>query len=405
MAGGELAQLTWIGVAAVAAPVAALSLRRLFVPGVVVELAFGVVLGPALLGWIVPTGEVLDFANFGLALLMFLAGLEMNLPLLRGRPLAMAAGSWAGSLLGALAVAGVLLLAGHHHGEIVIGLSLTTTALGTLLPILRDAGVLSTPFGGQVLAVGSVAEFGPIVLVALLLGGSHPLITVLLLAGFALLATGFAYAASRSWGRPVTDSLSRGLHSSSQLPVRAAIVLMIVLVFLATKLGLDVLLGAFAAGIVVRVALTGREQTSETKVFQGKLEAIGFGVFVPVFFIVSGARLDLTSFVHHPQALAAIPLFVGLLLLVRGVPVLIAYRKALPARRRMALGLLAATGLPLIVVITTIGTANGYVAGQTAAALVTAGVISVLVLPATAMRLIIDGYDPRTAPTDEGEAL
>ncbi len=405
MAGGELAELTWVGLAAVAAPVAALSLRRLFVPGVVIELVLGVVLGPSVLGWIGPAGQVLDFANFGLALLMFLAGLEMNLPLLRGRSLAMAGGSWAGSLLGALAVAGVLLLAGHRHGEIVIGLSLTTTALGTLLPILRDAGVLSTTFGGHVLAVGSVAEFGPIVLVALLLGGSYPLITVLLLAGFGLLAIGFAYGASRPWGRPVTDSLSRGLHSSSQLPVRAAIVLMIVLVFLASKLGLDVLLGAFAAGVVVRVAVTGREQTSETKIFQGKLEAIGFGVFIPVFFIVSGARLDLNSFVHHPQALAAIPLFVALLLLVRGVPVLIAYRKALPARPRLALALLSATGLPLIVVITTIGTANGYVAGQTAAALVTAGVITVLVLPATAMRLIIDGYSPRTAVSDGGEAL
>ena len=218
-----------------------------------IELVLGVVLGPAVLGWVAPAGQVLDFANFGLALLMFLAGLEMNLPRMRGRPLATAAVSWAGSLLGALAVAGVLLLAGHRHGEIVIGLSLTTTALGTLLPILRDAGVMNTAFGSHVLAIGSLAEFGPIVLVALLLGGNYPLITALLLAGFGLLAAGIAYAASRPSGRPVTDSLSRGLHSSSQLPVRAAIVLLVLLVFLATKAGLDVLLGAFAAGIVVRV--------------------------------------------------------------------------------------------------------------------------------------------------------
>src|SRR5664279_4652186 len=135
-------QLTWIGVAAVAAPVVVLRLRRLAVPGMVIELVLGVLLGPTVLDWIKPTGLVLDFANFGLALLMFLAGFELRLSVMRGRNLGLAGLSWFGSLLGALMVGVALLLAGHRHGEIVIGLSLTTTALGTLLPILRDAGVV-----------------------------------------------------------------------------------------------------------------------------------------------------------------------------------------------------------------------------------------------------------------------
>jgi Kef-type K+ transport system membrane component KefB len=346
-----------------------------------------------------PAGLVLDFANFGLALLMFLAGLELRLSVMRGRTLGLAGLSWGGSLLGGLVVVVVLLLAGHRHGEVVIALSLTTTALGTLLPILRDAGLLETPLGHHVLAVGSFGEFGPIVLVALLLGGDHPVLTALLLAGFGALATGFTIAAGRSWGRSVAEALRRGLHSSSQLPVRAAMLLVIALVFLASRLGLDVLLGAFAAGIIVRVAITGRDQDAETEVFEGKLEAIGFGLFVPVFFIVSGARLDLNSLLDHPVALAAIPLYVALMLAIRGLPVLYVYRRALPTRPRQCLALLSATGLPLIVVITTIGTANGYVATQTAAALVTAGVITVLVLPLTAMRLLLPGRPP-AAPVD-----
>lgn len=409
MAQSEIAQLTWVGLAAVAAPAAGLALRRWSVPGVVLELMLGVLLGPVVLDWVVPAGLVESFANFGLALLMFLAGLEMDLSVMRGPPVRLAALSWAGSLLGALIVAVVLLAAGHRHAETVIALSLTTTALGTLLPILRDAQVLDSPFGRYMLAIGSIGEFGPIVLVALLLSGTYPWLTVVLLAGFLLIAAGFAFAAARPWGRPVTDALSQGLHSSSQLPVRVAMVLVVGLEFLTTELGLDALLGAFGAGIVVRVAVNNRQNFEMTELFRGKLEAIGFGLFVPAFFIVSGASLDLNSFARNPQALAAIPLFVVLLLLVRGIPTLICYRRVLPERQTAAVALLSATGLPLIVVITTIGTANHYIATQTGAALVAAGVVSVLVFPTVAMRIsTVAAPTRRPTPTDSddpGDAL
>jgi Kef-type K+ transport system membrane component KefB len=178
------------------------------------------------------------------------------------------------------------------------------------------------------------------------------------------------------------------LHSSSQLPIRVAMLLIIALVLLASHLGLDVLLGAFAAGIIVRVAVAGREDLAETADFRGKLEAIGFGLFVPIFFVVSGTRLDLSAFSSHPQALIAIPVFLALLVVARGLPALLVYRTALRNQHRYALALLSATGLPLIVVITAIGTANHYVATQTAAALVTAGMLSVLILPAVALRVL-----------------
>jgi Kef-type K+ transport system membrane component KefB len=388
VAPGAITQLTWLALAAVLAPVITSMLRRFSIPGVVLELLLGIVLGPVVLGWISPTGVVLDISNFGLALLMFLAGFEIDLRVIRGDPLVKAASSWGGSLIIGGIVALVLVVAGHRHGEVVIGLSLCTTALGTLLPVLRDANAVETPFGRYMLAVGSIGEFGPIILIALLLGGSYPLLTVALLLAFALLAVAFGFVASRPWGRPVTERLRHGLHSSSQLPVRLCILLLVALELLATKLGLDVLLGAFAAGLIVRVSLTGREDTEETAVFRGKLEAIGFGLFVPAFFITSGAGLDLNSFTKHRAALTAIPLFFALLLVTRGLPALIVYRQVLPPRPRWSLALLSATGLPLIVVVTAIGTANHYIAPQTAAALVTAGMLSVLILPAIGIRLL-----------------
>jgi Kef-type K+ transport system membrane component KefB len=377
-----LAQLTLIAAAGVAAPLLAETVKRLGVPGVVIELGLGIVLGPQVAHLVSPSGLVLYFANIGLALLMFLAGYELDLATVRGRPLKLAGTSWAASLVLALVVVLVLVAAGHRHGALVVGLALTTTALGTLLPVLRDTGVLDSPFGTFMLAIGSVGEFGPIVLIALLLGHTNPVLTALLLIGFGVLAVGFAFAAARPWGARVTDGLRRGLHSSSQLPVRVSMLLVIALVLLAANLGLDVLLGAFAAGIIVRVAVAGREDTDEATAFRGKLEAIGFGLFVPIFFVVSGARLDLHIFTRHPAALIGVPVFLLLMLIGRGLPTLVGYRRVLPARQRVAIALMSATGLPLIVVVTTIGVTDGQVATQTAAALVTAGVLSVLILPA-----------------------
>jgi Kef-type K+ transport system membrane component KefB len=229
------------------------------------------------------------------------------------------------------------------------------------------------------------------------LSGKQPLVTAALLAAFAAIAAGIGFAAGRKWGAPITENMRRGLRASSQLPVRVTMLLLLALALLATQFGVDVLLAGFAAGLIVRTALAGRKETPETEAFEGKLEAIGFGLFVPIFFIVSGAKLDLASFGGHPLALAAIPLYVVLILAIRAIPTLLVYRRVVPSRQRAALAFMSATGLSLIVVITTIGTANGYVAGQTAAALVTAGAVTVLVFPALAVRLL-----SRTSATGDG---
>jgi Kef-type K+ transport system membrane component KefB len=397
-----LTQLSLIAVAAVLAPMLSLLSGRMAVPGVVIEILLGVLIGPSVLGWAHTDDIVTAFSEFGLAMLMFLAGYELDLVAVRGRPLVLAGASWGMSLGLASIVGSVIILAGHRHGEIVTGLALSTTALGTLLPILHDSGVLATPMGRHILAVGSIGEFGPIVLVALVLGEQNPGITSLLLLAFAALAVASAFVANRPWHIRIRRVLKRGLHASSQLPVRLCMLLIAAMVLLASHLGLDILLGAFAAGTVVRVAVAHLDDEVHLAIFRGKLEAIGFGFVVPIFFVVSGVNLDLAAFRRHPIALLSIPLFFMLMLVIRGLPVLLCYRHELDRSERVGLALMAATGLPLIVVVATLGEADGYISSGHAAALVTAGMLSVLVFPALSLRVlgrarVTDNEDPLAA--------
>ncbi len=217
---------------------------------------------------------------------------------------------------------------------------------------LRDAGLFDTRFGSYIGAIGTVGEFGPIVAVALLLTNKQPLVTSLLLAAFIVVAVVTVLLAPRQQQPRVVAILNRHLESSAQLPVRISLLLIVLLVLLAETLGLDVLLGAFAAGIVVRLF----SARGESERIRTKLEAIGFGFLIPIFFVVSGIQFDLHVFIHHPASLWRVPLFVVLMLAARGLPVPVFYRTVLSRPERLPMALFSATGLPLIVVITGIAT-------------------------------------------------
>jgi Kef-type K+ transport system membrane component KefB len=384
MSPSTVGTLVLIGIVAVISPMLAELTGRLGIPDVVFEIALGIVIGPAVLGLAHPDSVIVALEDMGLSYLMFLAGLELDLRRIRGRSLQLATTGWVISLALALVIALALTLIGTVLDAVVIGLALTTTALGTLLPILRDAGMFEGRFGARVMAIGSVGEFAPILAVAVLLDGRSPGITSVLLLLFVVVAVAAAVVAARPHPPKMIQFLHRHVHSSAQLPVRVAMLLIVSLVLLAYELGLDVLLGAFAAGIVVKLFVHGDDST----IVKGKLEAIGFGFLVPVFFIVSGMQFDLRALFATPTAFLRVPLFLFLLLVVRGAPVFLLYRRDLPRRELAPLALCAATGLPLIVVITTIGVAEGRMRPVNAAALVAAGVLSVLLYPTLArMRL------------------
>jgi len=371
-----LSSLALIFAAALLAPLLSEATRRLRLPIVVFELLLGVLIGPYVLGWAEASEVVKTLSDIGLAFLMFLAGYDLDLDRVRGEPLRLATAGWALSAVVAFGTAFVLVETGFVLSALLVGLALTTTALGTLLPMLRDSGDLETKFGSYVLAIGAAGEFLPVVGIALLLTTDNPGGTAVLLVGFVLLAAAAAAIALRPKPPRVVEVLGRGLHSSAQLPIRLAVLLVIGLVWVASELGLDVLLGAFAAGLIVRLGNSGREQ----KIVSEKLEAIGFGFLIPIFFIVSGMNFDVEA-LASPSAIWRVPVFLALFWVARGVPVLFLYRKAVPGRDRAALSLFASTALPLVVVITGIGTATGRMHPENATALVGAAMLSVILFP------------------------
>jgi Kef-type K+ transport system membrane component KefB len=403
----DVYQLMLVAAAAVLAPLLVATVRRFAIPSVVLEIVFGIILGPQVLDLVQPTGLVDGLSVLGLSMLMFLAGYELKLDTIRGRPLRLAGISWGLSVVLAAVVGLGIHVSGGHGGEIVIPLALTTTALGTLLPVLRDAGVLGTPLGRYAMALGSVGEFGPIVLVGLLLAGTDPVQSILVLAAFALLILGSAFLASRPWGEGLVSFLAKGLRASSQLPVRITLLFMLGLIAIASEFGIDILLGAFAAGVVVRIPAAKHDDEEDdadaSSIFGYKLEGIGFGMLVPIFFVVSGTRIDLKALFSQPSSALVVPGFLLLMIVVRAIPTFLVYRKGLERRQRRALAVMSATGLPLIVVITTIAVENGYLSSADAAAMVAAGMLSVVILPAVSIALL--GRVREVRPIEPGAGL
>ncbi len=387
--------LVLIGLAGVLAPIIAEGSRRFIaVPEVVILIVLGIVLGPYVLDLAHSNNIVTALSDFGLTYLMFLAGTELDLSTMRQGHLGRAAGSWGASLVLALGVGAFLHATGLVLDSVVVALCLTTTALGTLLPILRDGGVLRTAVGPSILSVGAVGEFGPIVAVAVLLTNRDPRVTFLLLALFVGVAVTAALLATQVHPPQVIALMRRHLYSTSQLPVRISVLLVILLVYLAEKLSLDVLLGAFAAGVVVRLFIKGEDSEPITS----KLEAIGFGFLIPIFFIESGINFDLHALIHMPKVLLLVPVFTAIFLFTRALPTWAFFRSALTTAEVRTLAVLSATGLPLIVVITTLGVSEHRMKPQNAAALVAAGMLSVLVYPLIGLRWLGKDASATEAP-------
>ena len=370
-----------IVIAAVAAVTVVALPKRIAPPVVVLELILGIVIGPDVLG-IAESDDFLEFfSNLGLGMLFFFAGYEIDFERIRGKPLSLGAWGWLCSLVLAYGIGGALAAAGVVVSFLYTGSAMATTAIGTLIPILRDAGELRTRFGTHLLAAGAVGEFGPILLITLVLSTTQPLHEALILLGFIAIALVLALTSVRFAWRGI-PALERTLESSSQLAVRIATVLVFGLVLLASELGLDILLGGFVAGMIVRAALRGNELES----FESKLTAVGFGFLIPFFFVVSGINFDLEA-LGSAEAIGKLFLFLGLFLVVRGTPALLLYREVLNARDRMALAFFSATELPLVVAITTLAIDSGKMRPSTAAGLVGAAMLSTLIFPFVGMAL------------------
>ena len=356
-------------------------------PGALLEIVVGVLIGPSVLGWVTPDATVQAFALLGLSFLLFLAGSEVDLRRFRGTLGRRVAVSLVISLVAAACVGGVLVALGVG-GAVVIGVALLATSLGLVVPVLADAGALGRPIGRIAIAGASAGEVAAVVLLSVGLAESDTplagrlLLLVLLLAGLA--AIGLAVAGVEH-SMPLTALVGRLADTSAQIRVRWTVLLVAGLALAAQALGFEAILGAFLAGMLVRALDPDPERTHP--LYPVKLDAVGYGLLVPVFFVTSGLTLDLHGLVEHPAALATVPAFLLALLVVRGLPAL-AFRRELAGRELSALALLQATSLPFLIAATAIGREMGLLDPAVAAGLVAAGLASVLVFPAVAVALL-----------------
>jgi Kef-type K+ transport system membrane component KefB len=324
--------------------------RRL--PSVVLEIAAGIVIGPSVLGWVKVDLPISILSVLGLAFLLFLAGMEVELERLRGRLLVFVGSAFLLSLGLALLAGFGLYLAGQVVSPLLIAIILVATALGIVVPLLKDANESASDFGQLIIAGAMFAEFGSIILLSLFFSreASSTATKLVLLTGFVLLAAGFAFTVLRlERSKRIAAVLLRLQDTTAQIRVRGSFMLLVAFVALASTLGLETILGAFIAGVILRLVDGDRMMTHPQ--FRQKLEAIGFGVFIPVFFVTSGLQFDLPALFASPTTILRVPVFLAALLVVRGLPALL-YRPLVGTRRSMAAGLLQATSLSFIVAAT-----------------------------------------------------
>jgi Kef-type K+ transport system membrane component KefB len=362
---------------------------RFRLPAIVLEIVLGIVIGPSGLGWVKPDLPVSLLALVGLAFLLFLSGLEIDLQRLRGRILNLTALGFVVSFAIAIVTGLGLNAGGFVKSPLFVAIVLVATSLGVIVPVLKDSNNIGSSFGQLVIAAASIADFGAIILLSLFFSGKGSTSlagTLILLGVFGLVVVlvGFAIA-----GFEHSMSLSRVLRrlqdTTAQIRVRAAFVLLVGFTALAQSVGLETILGAFAAGALL--SLIDRDEAMTHPQFRLKLEAVGFGVFIPIFFVTSGLRFDLNALFASASTVARVPLFLLAIYLARGLPAFV-YVRLLRRSGAVIAGVLQATSLPFIVAATQIGLQLGVVSRASAAGLVAAGLLSVVISPALGLVLL-----------------
>ncbi len=381
-----------VGVVAVAVPLLLGLVPAVKVPAVVLEILGGILVGPTVLGWVHLDVAVRVVSDLGLGFLLFMAGFEIDLRRFDRRILVLVSQAFVVSAMLALLVAYGLQLGGQIRDGLLVGITLMATSLGVLVPILKDADQTETSFGRLIMAAGSLAELAPLVLLSVFFSASskNPSVDLGLLAGFVAFTAVVIVVTQRirEWG-PMRAVVHRLENTSSQLRVRLAITFALAFGVVAEHFGLATILGAFLAGVIVRRT---DETPASQEEFQGKLEAIGFGFLIPVFFVSTGVGLDIAALFHSSRAIILVPVFLVALLVVRGLPALL-YVRVVGRTRAIAAGFMQGTSLTFIVVATTIGVQTGHQRASTAAALVVAGLLSVIIYPPVALRMLMSAAD------------
>lgn len=377
----DLISLAIIALVAAACPILAKLIPGKLIPETVFLLIAGAVLGPNLVGAIELTDSVGLLSDLGLAFLFLLAGYEINPKSLTGSQGKRGLATWAVSIV--LAFLFVHFASGLFINEIesvAVAIALTTTALGTLMPILKERDLMGTRVGESILAYGTWGELCPVLAMALLLSTRAEWKTVLILLAFVALCVLVAVvpAKAKKAGHKLFHFLTANAEGTSQTMMRVTVLLLVGLVALSAVFDLDIVLGAFAAGFVLRYIIPEGDHALEHK-----LDGVAYGFLIPIFFVVSGAKINLMAVFQQPEVLVG---FIVLLLLIRAVPIFAALTTGKDTRdisthNRLTIALYCTTALPIIVAVTSVAVSAGAMPQETASVLVAAGAITVFLMP------------------------
>jgi Kef-type K+ transport system membrane component KefB len=387
----SLQHLFLVAMAVMLAPLISDLIPGIRIPVVILEIVLGILIGPDLLDLAEVRTEIAVLAELGLAFLFFLAGFEIDLERIKGKPLRLAVQGWLIGVALALFFGAVLQATGQADSFLFVGLAMATTAVGTLMPILSDEGLLKQEYGTQALAIGAVGEFGPIILIALLLDPHHGgVASALILNTFLIFVLGLIVLTRRWNAHRLAGLVVKTIDSSGQFAIRITMFLIIGLAYVANELDLEFLLGAFAAGAIIGQAAkrVPARYERELETVREKFDAIGYGLLIPIFFVATGIQFQLRALLGDTGTLMLVPLFLLLFLLVRGLPILRLYRADVPIpEERLSLGILASTQLPVVIAITTLGVEAGRMSVELATAMVGAAMLSVLLFPLIGLAL------------------
>jgi Kef-type K+ transport system membrane component KefB len=365
---------------AVLAPLATQLPALILIPSVVLELTLGILIGPSGANLVTSQGAIGFLGEFGLMFLFFQAGFEFKPDKIGVAPIRLGALAWLASLGLSIIFVGVLYFVGLVRAPLLVGLILPTTAFGILIPILRETGELESNFGRHVLGSAAIGELGPLIVAPLVLAQAHQHLRQSLLSMIFLAIVIVVIVVARSLrSERLSRTIARWMGDSSILPVRISILILLGLTAVADKLGMEMILGAYTAGMVIA-------NITKVTILQYRLTSIGSGFFIPLFFVTSGLEFDLPGLVTSPASLARLILFCAGFLLVRIFPILL-YKRVLPERELLPLALFSSTTLPLVVAVTYLGVRTGDMLPENASALVGAAVITVAVFPAFALLL------------------
>lgn len=377
----DLVSLAVILTIAFASPILAQAIPGKPVPETVFLLIAGALCGPYMAGIINVSDSISLLSDLGLGFLFLLAGYEINPKSLTGTQGRYGLVTWIVSLgLAFLFVRITPEFSASHFDGIALAIALTTTALGTLIPILKERGLFDTRVGELILSYGTFGEVGPVIAMAILLSTRAHWVTILTLAVFIGIAIFIAHIPKRAkaTGSKIFDFLSKGENSTAQTVMRSTVLLLVGLIAVSAVFNLDIVLGAFAAGFILRFVMPEGNNNHEKK-----LEGIAYGFLIPVFFVVSGANIKILAVFERPAMLVG---FIVMLLLIRAVPIFISLclnkdTRDLSAHHKLTVSLYCTTALPIIVAVTTIAVKAGALGQTTASVLVSAGAITVFLMP------------------------